>query len=1093
MRPNAGRLAVLLRRAVFAAPACLILAHAPPPLAAQGIDSTITRELHFRFIGPEGNRAVAVVGVPGDPLVAYVGGASGGVFKTTNGGHDWTPVFDDQPVLAMGALAVAPSDANVLYAGTGETFVRSGMNMGFGVWRSDDAGKTWRHVGLERTGRIGRIVVDPRDPDVAFVCALGHTYGPQPERGVFRTRDGGATWEKVLFVDAETGCSDLAMDPTNPRILFAGMWQVSVRTWMLKSGGPGSGVFVSRDGGTTWERIRGHGLPEKETGKTAVAVAASDPGRVYALMEDTDPTLYRSDDGGRSWSLVSRDHNLAERAPYYVRFAVDPADADHLFVASVRLSESTDGGKTLRAVGAGGDNHDVWIDPKNPARVMVGFDGGVMFSLDRGKTWAHPVLPIAQMYHVYTDDRVPYFVYGNRQDGYSYRGPSNSRRPGGIPLGLWSSVGGCESGFAIPEPKDPDVVWSGCYDGGLERFDLRTGQTRNVRVWPDAAYGWTPADVKYRWNWTFPIAISPHDAGTVYVGSQYVHRTTDGGHSWQTISPDLTTNDRTHQQSSGYLTPDNLMVNDGATLFAIAESPVEKGVIWAGSNDGLVHVTRDGGAHWENVTKAIPKLPPWGTVSNIEPSAYDAGAAYVAVDFHQVGDFDPYIFKTEDYGRSWRALGAGIPRSPMSYVHVVREDPVRKGMLYAGTDNGLYVSLDDGRSWASLQPGADGSGGAAPGVAGRRTAASGRDGRLPHAPVSWLTVQPRFGDLVVATYGRGFWILDDITPLRELDRARAAGGPYLFRPRDAWRFRPVATIYSGAEGLAAGSNPPYGADLNVYLPQATSKDTLRVLVLAPGGDTVRTLGQAARSGINRIWWDLRWEAPRKAKLRTAPPGRGWVPLGADGTRPLVTWDLDLVGGQLGPLAAPDTYRVRVLAQGKALEERLVVLKDPHSAGSAADARAQLAASLRLRADIDTVVAMIDRLEWMRKDLHDIPARLQRRPGTDTVVAAAAALAKQALEVEGLLYDVNLTGAREDAFRAPMRLYGKLSALASDVGASSADFPPTTQQLAVLSELEATMADARTRLDTLMRGDAAAFNRLLREHELDGVIVTEARP
>jgi len=489
----------------------------------QQVDTVLWTRLHYRFVGPEGNRAVAVIGEPGNPLVAYVGAASGGVWKTEDGGVHWRPVFDSEPAQAIGALALAPSAPNVLWAGTGETFfIRSTTALGNGVYRSTDAGRSWQHMGLDSTGRIARIVIHPTNPDVVLVCALGRAYGPQPERGVYRTADAGKTWTRVLFVDPNTGCSDLAIDPGDPNTLFAGMWQFEVKTWHLQSGGPGSGLWVSRDGGVTWKRLAGHGLPPANhaVGKIAVAVAASNPNTVYALIEDQDPTLYRSDDRGATWRVVSRNHDMAERAPYYVRFAVSPDDEERLYFVTVRFSTSRDGGQTLGRSGfqGGGDNHDIWIDPQNPDRFLIAHDGGASITLNRGRSFTRIVLPIAQMYHVSADTRVPYFVYGNRQDGSSYRMPSRSIS-GGLSEGLWGHVGGCESGFAIPDTVDNATVWSGCYDGGLEVYDVRTDQARNVRVWPEAGYGWRPADMKYRWNWTFPIAISPHDHTKVYVGS----------------------------------------------------------------------------------------------------------------------------------------------------------------------------------------------------------------------------------------------------------------------------------------------------------------------------------------------------------------------------------------------------------------------------------------------------------------------------------------------------------------------------------------------------------------------------------------------
>ncbi|MGH6931988.1 MAG: WD40/YVTN/BNR-like repeat-containing protein, partial [Dongiaceae bacterium] len=553
---------------------------------AQQINPSIFDQLRYRYIGPVGNRVSAIAGAPGQPNVYYAGAASGGIFKTTDGGAHWQPIFDDQPVSSIGALAVAPSDPNIVWAGTGEAWIRSHISVGQGIYKSTDAGKTWTLMGLEKTGRIGRIVIDPRDPNIVFAAALGHAYGPQPERGVFRTTDGGKTWERVLFVDENTGCSDIAMDPTNARILFAGMWPFEIHTWGRESGGPGSGLFKSTDGGATWKRLTGHGLPTRTTGKVAVAIALSNSNRVYALIETGDGVplrgqetdrgkLWRSDDGGENWRLVSYDRNLGGRTHYYFRLAVAPDNENETYYLTASFAVSLDGGETARvaqfANSPGGDNHDIWIDPTNPSRMAVANDSGVSISVTRGRAWERIQLPIAQMYHVTVDNQVPYYVYGNKQDGPSYRGPSNTRAGGfgggafggGIPRSAWQSVGGGESGWATPDPVDNNIIWSsasgsGSVGGIVERFDLRNGQGRNVEVWPDQTNGWPAAELKYRFVWTFPLTISPHDHNKLYVGSQYVHQTTDGGQSWQVISPDLTTNDKSRQGFSGGLTGDNI-------------------------------------------------------------------------------------------------------------------------------------------------------------------------------------------------------------------------------------------------------------------------------------------------------------------------------------------------------------------------------------------------------------------------------------------------------------------------------------------------------------------------------------------------------
>ena len=1116
----------------------LLISCAATTSFAQRLDPKAYSDLHWRFIGPDGNRAIAVVGEPGESRVYYAGAASGGLFKSTDGGTRWDPLTDSLPFASVGSIAIAPTNHNVLYIGTGETFIRSNVSVGNGIWKSSDGGRSWTHIGLERTGRIGRIVIDPRDAKVVYVAALGTGYGTQQERGVYRSRDGGTTWERVLFINDSTGASDIAIDANNPDILIAGMWQFMIHPWSVESGGRGSGVYQSRDGGTTWRRLT-DGLPREMMGKIAVQIARRDPNRMYALIETKDPGLYRSDDGGRRWRLVNQDHDLLERPHYYTRFAVAPDDENRLYFVSVRFSWSLDGGltKAPNPPRAGGDLHDIWIDPENSDRMMVGDDGGVGISVDRGKSWTRVVLPNAQIYHAFVDNRVPYNVYGNRQDGYSYMGTSNSRE-NGRSIGLWTAVGGCESGFAIPDTVDQNIVWSGCYDAGLERYDNSTRMSRAVEIWPEAGYGVPPKDMKYRWNWTFPIAISPHDHNTVYVGSQYVHRTRNGGQSWEVISPDLTTNDTTKQRSSGGLVVDNLYVESSIVVFAIAESPLAKGTIWAGTMDGLVQLTRDDGKSWMNVTPN--GLVRFAAISNIEPSKYDPGSAYISVDAHQMNDRDPYIYKTTDYGKSWKLISGGIPKSTFSYVHCVREDPVRRGMLYAGTENGVWFSLDDGGTWLPLQ------------------------NNLPHAPVSWLVVQPHFHDLVISTYGRGFWILDDIAALRNLDRVVGGAQRAAMLPlRDAYRFRKVQNRHSAPNSLVGGEDPPYGAAINYFVrrgvdpesavvitaaaerttaatepndrrtglrntqaaPSAradsarnradslgrpdtlarrdsTGRDSVRFTVTDAQGRVVRRFTSVpARTGLNRAYWDLRYDAPRAAKLRVPPPAHAHVRV--NGSRPLVTWDLDIVGGQVGPLVAPGTYTVAAAIGRDTISAPVRVLRDPNTAASDADIAAQLAESLELRGDMNSVVDMIDRAEWVRKQLADLAfmfneqKRDTRERATagdgvtlaggarDTTLALASIdsslasirdLEKKMLALEGKLYDTDLTGAREDAFRSANQLYEKLASVASDVASASADWPPTDQQKAVHALLKQQLATVRADFEKLMTGEVSAFNQ-----------------
>ena len=1043
-----------------------LLAISVSTLNAQEANKDILGALHYRHIGPTGNRLTSVVGIPGQPNIYYVGAASGGVWKTIDGGVHWDPVFDSQPVSSIGALAIAPSDPNIVWAGTGEPWIRSHISVGEGIYKSTDAGKTWKLMGLEKTGRISRVVIDPKNPDIVLVGALGHAYGPQQERGVFRTTDGGKTWERVLFTDEKSGCAHLEMDPNNPKVLFAGMWPLEIHTWGRESGGPGSGLFKSTDGGVTWKRLSGNGLPTRMTGKIVPAIAPSNSKRIYALIEtgdgvplngqDTDRgKLWRSDDGGENWKLVSYDRNLGGRTHYYFRVAVAPDNDNETYYLTSGFAHSTDGGETARLMignnSPGGDNHDIWIDQTNPNRMAVANDGGVSISTTRGQTWFHIQLPIAQMYHVTVDNRIPYYVYGNEQDDPSYRGPSRTNGGGSIPRSAWQSVGGGESGWATPDPVDPNIVWSsasgsGSVGGIVERFDLRNGQMRRVEVWPDQVNGSPAADVKYRFVWTFPLAISPHDHKKIYVGSQFVHQTTDDGQSWQVISPDLTTNDKSKQGFSGGLTGDNIGVEYFSVIFAIAESPREKGLIWVGTNDGLVQVTRDGGKNWTNVTKNIPNLPQWGTVSNIEPSRYEPGVAYITVDFHQVNNRDPFIYKTKDYGKSWNAITNGIPHSMLSYAHCIREDPVRRGLLYVGTENGLYVSFNDGEKWEPLQA------------------------NLPRVPVYWMVVQEHFNDLVVGTYGRGFWILDDLTPIQQMKQEVRDANASLFPPRPTYRFRPSVTPVTMSDDPSAGQNPQYGAAITYYLKSAPSGD-VKVKIEDAKGQLVRTLNATKNVGLNRITWNLEGEQTTEVRMRTSPEYAPDIKLGPDGTRNAPG------AGRASILLPPGNYTVKLLVAGQELSQPLIVKKDPNSGGTDADIAAQNAMMLELWKDIDTAARMINQIEVLRSQVEkvDVPA----------VKSAVDGFDKKLIEVEENLIQRKLTGQGQDAVRWPPKLLTKINYLAN--GLASGDFGPTKQQREVQALLKQQLAEQKQRMDEVLKQDLPAFNKVLADNNVKIVI------
>jgi photosystem II stability/assembly factor-like uncharacterized protein len=1059
--------------ALLVSPALLGAQAKPAAAPAAQIAPDTYRQLHWRTIGPEGNRFSAAVGIPGDPLTYYVGAASGGIWKTTDGGTNWTPIFDAQPVQSIGSLAVAKSDPNVVWAGTGEAHIRSHISIGQGIYKSTDAGKSWTLMGLEKTGRIGRLAVDPQNPDIVLACALGTAYGPQPERGIFRTADGGATWTKVLFVDENTGCSDVAMNPKNPRILFAGMWQLEIKTWGRTSGGPGGGLFTSRDGGVTWKRLTGHGLPTKPVGKVALAISASNPDRIYALIETGDGIpwngqatengeLWRSDDGGENWTLTSRDRNAMGRAHYYSRVAVAPDNPDETYYLTASYAKSIDGGATIVTQqgnrSPGGDHHDIWIDPTNGDRQIVAHDQGLSITQNRGQTWYRQRLLNAQIYHVTVDNEVPYNVLGNKQDEPSYRGPSNSRvgggRGAGISRGMWHSVGGGESGWATPDPTNSKLVWStasgsGMVGGIVVRFEEDRRQFRNVEVWPQQSNG--PAEgVKYRFVWDAPLLISPHDHNTIYTGSQHVHRTQDGGQSWQVISPDLTLNDRSRMGSSGGLTPDNIGVEYAGVVYSIAESPMVKGLIWAGTNDGLVQLTRDDGKTWTNVTKNIPGLPAWGSVRSIAPSRYDAGTAYLTVDFHQVNTRDPFIYKTTDYGATWKSIINGIPKSMLSYAKVIYEDPKRRGMLYVGTENGIYVSFNDGELWQPLQ------------------------NDLPHAPVSGIVVQEQFDDLVISTYGRGFWIMDNIGTLRSLTPDVLAKEATLFGMRPAYRFRPITAPSTTYDDPTTGENPQYGADINYYL-KAPAASAPKLTILDDKGAVVRTMNGTNTSGVNRVFWDLRYEPSAEVRLRTSPMYAEYVVPGPNGRVAPATNVLSI-------LAPPGTYTVKLTVGGVDQTQRLTVLKDPNSGGTEGDIAAQTASLLTIRNQLNDAADAVHRIEAVRVQLDAIG----RLVDDSTVKRAMTTLGTQLTDVEMNLVDLRLTGGGQDGVRFAAKLISKLGYLAN--GIATSDFRPTNQHGEVQQILGSELQDNLTRLDGLLSKDLVTLNELLKQHNVPNVVV-----
>ena len=1004
--------------------------------------------LKYRAIGPAaGGRVSRAAGVPGDPNTYYLAAASGGVWKSTDGGVKWNSVFDDQPVASIGALAIAPSNSNVVYVGSGEANIRGNVAEGNGIYKTVDGGKNWTHVWKQR-GQIGTMVVHPTNPDIAFAAVLGRPFGANPERGVYRTKDGGKTWEQVLKKDADAGASDIAMDPNNPAILFAGFWQARRTPWDLTSGGPGSGLYVSRDGGDTWKQLTKGGLPEGTWGKVGVAIAPSDSRRVYALIEADKGGLFRSDDGGESWTLATANRAIRQRAWYYTTLTVNPANAEEIWFPQVPMLKTIDGGRTITYVKGfhHGDHHDLWIDPKNPKRMIASNDGGVDISTNGGETWYAPPLPISQFYHVTADNSTPYRVGGSMQDWGTAQGPSMNLR-GGISLGDWWGVGGGEAGHVVSDWKNPDIVYAGEYLGIITRHDRRTGESRNVSAYPENPSGKGGEDMKYRFQWTAPIHVSPHDSNTVYHGAQVIFRTTNGGQNWEVISGDLTRNDKTRQKwSGGPITGDNTGVETWATVFAIAESPKQKGVIWAGSDDGLVHVTRDSGKTWKNVTDALPGAPREGTISIIEPSSFDPATAYLVIDNHRLDDTRPYIYRTADYGASWQSLNSSLPSDV--YLHVVREDPARRGQLYLGTERGVMFSSDDGGTWKKLQL------------------------NLPTVAVHDLAVKG--DDLVVGTHGRSIWILDDLQPVREMTPRLASKDVHLLGAPDAVRWRRGERNWAGTHG--SFSNPPLGATIYYFLKEKP-KGELKIEILDASGTLVRALSSVPRPsdksddeddtdalkkaalpvdpGLHRTEWTLQWEGAKKIQ-------------GAK---------IDFGNPSEGPRAVPGAYTVRLSVDGKTQTTPLVVKPDPRGTLSAADLEAQQTFALRLRDDISKLTGLVHSVRSVKEQLAARIKALEPRKSAaavaDLLQASEAAMKKvDALEDRmhnpkaEVTYDIL-------AERGGTRLYSRLSPLL--MWAVEGEGPPTGGMRQVLEEQEKELADYERQTKAFFDTEVAALN------------------
>ncbi|HEX3990539.1 MAG TPA: hypothetical protein VHX39_05125, partial [Acetobacteraceae bacterium] len=1024
----------------------LVLATAPAfaQRGGRGGAPALPQNLAFRFMGPAvGNRIASAAGVPSDPTVYYAGAASGGVWKSTDSGRTWAPIFDSQPVQAIGALAVSTSDPRQVWAGTGEAWaIRDSDMIGNGIYKSMDAGATWQHMGLDETGRIGRIIVHPTNPNIVYACALGRTTGPQEERGVFKTTDGGQNWTRVLFADPNTGCSGLNIDANDPNTLFAGMWQVEMHTYAMFSGGPGSAIYVTHDAGAHWSRIEGHGLPKSPVGKIDVAPAPSNSKRVYALIQTADQgSIWRSDDGGVNWTNGSWQRELIGRAGYYIKLAVNPKNPDEVFVANSSFWGSKDGGKSFTTLGWGGDTHDIWIDPGNPNRILMTHDGGMFMTTDHGATSNRVTLPIGQMYHVAVDNDVPYKVYGNMQDDGTMRGLSTVQEagnnvPGQTPVagrggragrggggaGAWEhGLGGCESGFTLPDLTNTDIVWASCYGNEVTRYDAKTKIARSISPWLHTLDS-EPNKAKYRCHWTPPLAVDPFDHNAVYYGCQVVFRTTSGGQAWSVISEDLSTRDPKYIVSSGGIVPDNLGQFYGEVVFAIAPSEIQRGLVWAGTNDGKVWYTRDSLAsspRWTDVTKNIPNLPPQGVISKIEPSHFDAGTAYICVDFHLADNRDPWVYKTTDFGKTWTKISGNLPtHGALTYARVIAENPNKKGMLFVGTGNALYYTLNDGQNWKQLNEG------------------------LPAAPVSWVVLQKAAHDVVVSTYGRGIYIMNDITPLEQgLMEPSFTEAVALAAPRTAFR------------------EPRGGsADLSFKL-AAAPKNPIEVDVLDAKGALVAKLPPVTgHSGLNRIAWNMRYPGPRRVALRTTPPENPhiWEEPRFQGqdTRPITHWGIEQAGN--GPFAAPGDYTVKLTVDGQTVSKPLHIALPPDAHGSEADIQASVKLQLKVRDDISTVADMTNQLEWMRRQIEDEHKDVQ---GKTDLLKAMEAIDKKMKAVELNLVTESDMLSDDKYYPEQYKLLLNLIWLGGEIGggagdvAGTGDYGPTETDTAMVLDQE----------------------------------------
>lgn len=1014
------------------------------PAPAITYDEALYGSLEWRNIGPfRGGRSCAVTGVPGKPNLFYFGSTGGGVWRTQDGGRSWENISDGFFGGSIGSVAVAESDQNVIYVGGGEKTVRGNVSYGYGIWKTEDAGKTWKQMGLENSRHISRIRIHPTNPDIVYAAILGDLFKDTDDRGVYKSIDGGKSWKKILFSNETAGAVDLTFDPNNPRILYASTWRVRRTPYDLSSGGDGSGLWKSTDSGETWVSLNEKkGMPKGVFGIIGVTVSPVNSQRVWALIENKDGGLFRSEDGGETWSRINESRNLRQRAWYYTRIYADPHDEDVVYVMNVQYHKSKDGGKTFQSKNAPhGDHHDLWIAPENPQRMIIGDDGGAQVTYDGGETWTtYHNQPTAQFYRVTSDNYFPYRIYAAQQDNSTIR---IAHRSGGgsIDEDDWETTAGCECGHLAVDPTNDEIVYGGCYGGLLERQDHRTNFQRSINVWPDNPMGHGVEDMKYRFQWNYPIFFSPHDPKKLYTASNHLHLTTNEGQSWQTISPDLTRNDKSKQgPSGGPITKDNTAVEYYCTIFAAAESPRKAGVLWTGSDDGLVHVSRDGGANWENVTP--PDMPEWIMVNSIEPSPFEDGGCYLAATMYKSGDYQPYLYKTTDFGKTWSKIVNGIQND--HFTRVVRVDPKRRGLLYAGTESGMYISFDDGANWKPFQL------------------------NLPIVPITDLMVKN--DNLIAATQGRSIWLIDDLTVLHQLDNSLAAKKSHLFKPMDSYRM-PGFQI---KEPKGAGKNHPGGVTIHYLVPDLDTAETeVKMAFLESGGTLIREFSSKAKeradklkvtAGANTFNWDMRYENAKDFKG-------------------MILWWASMNG----PKAIPGGYKVRLTIGDEVQEQDFKILADPRSTSTARDFQQQFEFLLSIRDKITEAHNSIGQIKDIRTQIKSFTKRLDKKDDNlKPIFEKAEVIDSIITEVEEALYQTK-NQARQDPLNFPIKLTNKLGHITS---LTSGDYPPTEQAVALKNELTAEIDGWLEKFEQVKKVDLPAFNTMVREMGVDVIRVNE---